>query len=102
MKTNCLFFVFIFFSFSFYAEGQACNNWLRLPSQPAYVKVGDLDVPGDKITVEATFIRTAPWTGVDLYQGDLVSKHNDPSNCNYLLRPSSAEITTSKGYFKTP
>lgn len=80
----------------------SCTNWLKLPSQPSYVRVGDLDIPGDKITVEATFNRTAPWTGVDLFQGDLVSKHEGPQDCNYLLRPGSAEITTSRGYFKTP
>lgn len=79
-----------------------CDNWLFLPSQPAYVQVGDLDVAGDQITVEAVFNRTAPWTGSDLYQGDLVSKHYGPPDCNYLLRPGSAEITTSRGYFKTP
>jgi gliding motility-associated-like protein len=79
-----------------------CNNWLKLPSQPSYFRIGDLDVTGDKITVEASFNRTAPWSGTDLFQGDLVSKHQDPSDCNYLLRPGSAEITTTNGYFKTP
>jgi hypothetical protein len=79
-----------------------CSNWLKLPSQPSYFRIGDLDVPGNKITVEATFNRTAPWNGDDLYQGDLVSKHYGPPDCNYLLRPSSAEITTTNGYFKTP
>lgn len=81
---------------------QSCSNWLKLTSQPSYVRVGDLDISGNKLTVEATFNRTAPWTGVDLYQGDLVSKHEDPRDCNYLLRPGSAEITTDRGYFKTP
>lgn len=80
----------------------ACDNWLVLPSQPAYVRVGDLDIPGNKVTVEALLNRTAPWNGVDLFQGDIVSKHEDYKDINYLLRPSSAEITTSNGYFKTP
>ncbi len=79
-----------------------CSNTLNLPSQPSYVRIGDLDIPGNKITVEATINRTAPWSGSDLYQGDIVSKHEDPTDCNYLLRPSSAEITTTNGYFKTP
>jgi gliding motility-associated-like protein len=61
-----------------------------------------LDITGDKITVEATFNRTAGWSGPDLYQGDLVSKHEGPNDCNYLLRPGSAEITTTNGYYKTP
>ncbi len=81
---------------------QSCNNWLSVPNQPSFVRVGDLDIPGDKVTVEATFNRTAPWAGADVFQGDLVSKHEDVTDCNYVLRPGSAEITTSNGYFKTP
>lgn len=81
---------------------QNCPGWLYLPNQPSYARIGDLDVPGNTITVEAFFKRTAPWNGVDLYQGDLVSKHRNPWDVNYLLRPSSAEITTTNGYFKTP
>jgi gliding motility-associated-like protein len=103
MKTNCVLFLFLLFCLcAFITEAQNCNNWLKLPSQPSYFKVGDLDIPGNKVTIEASYIRTLPWTGVDLYQGDLVSKHKGPEDCNYLLRPSSAEITTSNGYFKTP
>ena len=81
----------------------ACDNWLGLPSQPSFVRVGDLDVPGDQITVEAEFNRTTPYTGGPLYAGDLVSKHQDPINVNYLLRPNEAEITTADGvYHITP
>ncbi|RYE21725.1 MAG: T9SS type B sorting domain-containing protein [Sphingobacteriales bacterium] len=76
-----------------------CNNWLSIPSAPGYVNVGDLDVIGNKLTVEAAFNRTTPFTGGDLYAGNLVSKHDNPSTVNYLLRPNSAEITTSNGYF---
>jgi len=79
-----------------------CNTWLSVPSQPSYVRIGDLDVTGNKITVEAMINRTAPWSGSDAFQGDIVSKHEDPTDCNYLLRPSSAEISTTNGYFKTP
>src|SRR5215212_5989473 len=66
------------------------------------MRVGDLDVPGNQITVEAMINRTAPYTGGLLYAGDVVSKHNTPSDVNYLLRPNNAEITTSNGYFRTP
>jgi gliding motility-associated-like protein len=79
-----------------------CNNWLNLPSYQSYVSIGDLDVPGDQITVEATFMRTAAYTGGQLWAGDLVAKHNDPTDANYLLRPNNAEITTTNGYFRTP
>ena len=101
MKTTCLIFVTCLL-ISLHSIGQSCNNWLELPNQPSYVRIGDLDITGNKVTVEAIFNRTAAWNGVDLYQGDLVSKHDGPNDCNYLLRPSSAEIATSNGYFKTP
>lgn len=77
----------------------SCNNWLNTPSAPSYAAIGDLDIPGNQLTVEATFNRTAPWTGSNLFAGNLVSKHQTFQNANYLLRPNSAEITTSNGYF---
>lgn len=79
-----------------------CNNWLRLPSYQSYVTVGDLDIPGNQITVEAVFNRTAPYSNGYNWAGDLVSKHVDPSDANYLLRPNNAEITTTNGFFTTP
>ena len=94
-----LFSLFLFLS---KANAQSCNNWLFLPSYQSYVRIGDLDVAGNKITVEATFMRTTPYTGGQIWAGDLVSKHNNPSDVNYLLRPNNAEITTTNGYFRTP
>jgi gliding motility-associated-like protein len=79
-----------------------CDNWLKVPSQPSFIKVGDLDVPGNKITIEAVINRTTSWSGGPLYAGDIVSKHTQPTDVNYLLRPNHAEITTSNGYFRTP
>ena len=83
-------------------KAQTCNNWLSTPSLPSYMSAGQINITGQKITVEATFNRTTPYSGGFLYAGDLVSKHNTPSDGNYLLRPSDAEITTSNGYFITP
>lgn len=68
-------------------EGQS----LFIPAGPNYVTVGDLDVAGSQITVEALVTKTA--NGVNI-----VSKHTGPSNVNYLMRPGSAEITTTNGY----
>jgi len=62
-------------------------------------RLGQLNVTGDQITVEATINRTTPYSGGPLYAGDVVSKHDSPSDANYLLRPNDAEITTSNGYF---
>jgi concanavalin A-like lectin/glucanase superfamily protein len=82
--------------------GQTCTNWLFVNSNGGGVRIGDLDVTGDHVTVEATFKRTASYSGGELYAGDLVSKNSNTSNINYLLRPNTAEITTSNGYFRTP
>ncbi|MBO9660682.1 MAG: LamG domain-containing protein, partial [Chitinophagaceae bacterium] len=79
-----------------------CDSWLGLPSYRSYAAMGDLDVPGHTITVEARFMRTAPYTGGQVWAGDIVSKHNNPPDVNYLLRPNGAEIATTNGYTKTP
>ena len=92
----------IFSSFFYFCHAQNCNNWLSTPSQPSYVNAGQVNVTGQKITVEAIFNRTTPYSGGQLYAGDLVSKHNTYTDVNYLLRPNTAEITTSDGYFRTP
>lgn len=65
---------------SFYAPGP--TNW---------VSVGDLDVPGDQLTVEALIY----YTGASV---NIVSKHTNPSDVNYLLRIGSFEITTTLGF----
>lgn len=79
-----------------------CNNWLNTPSHPSAAVVGDLDIPGTSITLEAVFVRTTPYIGGFNWAGDLVAKHNTPSDANYLLRPNNAEITTTNGFFTTP
>jgi hypothetical protein len=79
-----------------------CQTWLNTQAAGQKVTVGDLDVSGTQITVEANINRTAPWSNNYLYAGDVVSKHDGPNDVNYLLRPNSAEITTSNGYFVTP
>ena len=87
---------------TFIGMGQNCNTWLSMTSQPSYADIGQINITGNKITVEATINRTNPYSGGLLYAGDVVSKHNTPADANYLLRPNSAEITTSNGYFRTP
>ncbi|MEO6168735.1 MAG: LamG domain-containing protein, partial [Chitinophagales bacterium] len=62
---------------------------LDLPSAINFVKIGDLDVSGTQITVEALI----KWNG-NAGGNDVVSKHTAPLNVNYLLRPSTFELTT--------
>ncbi|MFM1876848.1 MAG: hypothetical protein RL266_2585, partial [Bacteroidota bacterium] len=64
---------------------------LLISGGASYVNVGDLDVAGNQITVEAIITKTG--NGVNI-----VSKHTAPANVNYLMRPGSAEITTTNGY----
>jgi len=96
MTRLILFFFLIFVSLTLFS--QTCNNWLKVVNREDVVRIGDLDVPGNTITVEAMFNRTAS-LGTDLSGGDIVSKHTGPVDCNYLLRANQAEITTSDGYF---
>ena len=82
-------------------HAQNCD-WLQLNSTPSYAFSSEIDVSGNKLTVEARFIRTTSYTGGQIWAGDLVSKHKDPADVNYLLQPNGAEITTTNGYYKTP
>ena len=79
-----------------------CDNWLKTPYQESWVGVGDLDIPGDQLTVEAIYNRTIPMPGEPFWDADLVSKHLRFDDVNYLLRAGHAEITTTKGFFSTP
>lgn len=68
------------------------QNWLNTsPAAADYVTVGDLDVTGTQITVEA--LVSGPSS-----VGNIVSKHTGPPNSNYLLRMGSFEFTTSNGF----
>ncbi|MBK7560885.1 MAG: LamG domain-containing protein, partial [Chitinophagaceae bacterium] len=73
-----------------------CNNWLSTPSQPSYVSIGDIDITGNQITVEANFNRTVPVIPATGF-GFLVSKHSGPGNINYALWPNGCAITTVNG-----
>ena len=79
-----------------------CNNWLYTPSQPSYFDIGNLNITGNKITVEATINRTSFLSNGIPTDGDIVSKHSSPADANYILRPTRALITTNNGFFFTP
>jgi gliding motility-associated-like protein len=64
---------------------------LYLDAPVKWVNVGDLDVAGDQLTVEALI----HYTGVSV---NIVSKHTNPADVNYLLRIGSFEITTTAGF----
>jgi gliding motility-associated-like protein len=70
----------------------SAQNWLNTTAGAIrHVEIGDLDVPGNVITVEALVTRTAPSVNI-------VSKHSSPNDLNYLLRAGGFEMTTTNGY----
>ena len=99
---------FFFISVSFISQAIYaqinCNNWLQTPARFTYVDIGKLNVTGNQITVEAEINRTQSYVsgGGDGSEGDIVSKHDNPNDINYLLRPNHAFITTTNGFFTTP
>jgi gliding motility-associated-like protein len=72
------------------------QNSLLTPTAPTtgWISLGDLDVPGNQITVEAIVRRSNTSN-----QGNIVSKHTDPSNVNYLFRMAGFLITTTNGFY---
>ncbi len=71
------------------------QNWLNISTTgPNWINCGDLDVPGNQLTVEALITMTGGSPGENI-----VSKHTNPADVNYLLRPGDFEITTSNGFF---
>ena len=83
---------------------QTCNNWLATPSIGSTVSIGDLDIIGNKVTVEALIKRTQPYLpgGGNNSEGDVVTKHNTFTDVNYVLRPNHGYVTTTNGFFATP
>lgn len=78
--------------FSLIGYSQNSLNTAPAPNQ-RWVAIGDLDVSGNQITVEALYRRAANGN-----IQNIISKHVDPSNVNYLLRPNNFQITTSGGF----
>lgn len=71
-----------------------CDSWLYLGDTPSGVTCGDLDIVGDKVTVECTFNKIP-----GVVSPHLVSKHQVPSAVNYAIGPLNCEITTTNnGY----
>jgi gliding motility-associated-like protein len=63
---------------------------LLLTTSPQWVDIGDLDVAGNQLTVEALVYKTG---GVNV-----LSKHTNPADVNYLLRMATFELTTTTGF----
>jgi gliding motility-associated-like protein len=75
--------------FIFTNAGKLCAQSLDFPNIASAITIGDLDVPGNQITVEALVCMEKNTPG-----GNIVSKHINTLNVNYLLRPLTFEMTT--------
>jgi hypothetical protein len=77
-----------------------CNTWLYIGGGRSGVDIDRIHISGTSMTVECLFNRTTPYEPITQGGGELVSSHCSPVNVNYLLRPNSAQITTTNGFFQ--
>lgn len=82
-------FAWVFMAIGFSTQAQ---NSLFLSNSIQWVNCGDVDVSGNQMTIEAKVYSNNPASV------NIVSKHTDPSNANYLLRMGSFEVTTTNGF----
>jgi hypothetical protein len=82
----------IFFILGIFSFLLSSSQSLKLTNSIQYSNIGDLDISGNQLTVEAKIFMTS--NGVNI-----VSKHFDEFDLNYLLRPKSFEITTNNGFY---
>lgn len=76
-----------------------CSNWLRTQAVGQSVTVGDLDISGNQMTIEANFnCSSFPINRPDKWE-DIVSKHSNTTDANYVLRMDLAAITTTTGHY---
>ncbi len=78
-------------------KNENCNNWLYTPNYGSSVTIGDVDVVGDKLTVEVNFNSISKSNNGSW--GHLISKHTTDKDVNYAISPNGVEITTTNGYF---
>ena len=81
---------FIFLSYISFSQNSL--NTFPAPTQ-RWLAIGDLDVGGTQLTIEGLYKR-----GANGNIQNIISKHLDPTNVNYLLRPNNFQITTSSGF----
>jgi hypothetical protein len=106
MKSKILILFVFVFSIIFRSNLLSQNKWAYFGNTASsclnYIEIGNVTISGYTLTVEASFNLTpnnANCTSTPYH--DIVSKHYDISDVNYLLRPGNAEITTVNGFYKT-
>jgi gliding motility-associated-like protein len=82
-------FFLAFFPLFIYSQ----NSLNTIGAGARYVDIGDLDITGSQITVEA-IIRKSNTTN-----SNIISKHTGVTDVNYLFRAASFGITTTTGFY---
>jgi len=93
--------IFLFFwacsLFVTYSSAQNHALHVNASGTSSGIAVGDLDVAGTTLTVEALIYSTSVANTLP-NSGNVVSKHTVPSDANYLLRPKGFYINTNNGF----
>ena len=67
-----------------------------------FIEIGNVSISGNMLTVEASFNLIPNNTNcTSTPYHDIISKHYDNTDVNYLLRPNHAEINTTSGFYVT-
>ena len=106
MKSTTLILFLFIFSIFFGSNLMSQNKWAYFGNTASsclnYVEIGNVSISGNKLTVEASFSvvpNNANCTSTPYH--DIISKHYDNTDVNYLLRPDHAEINTTSGFYVT-
>jgi gliding motility-associated-like protein len=83
--------LFILLLFPIYIFGQNSTNSVGTGAR--YISIGDFDVFGNQITVEAMIRKS------NNAVSNIISKHSDGTDANYLFRPTLFGITTTTGFY---
>lgn len=84
-------FTLLILSFAFTSVSIAQNALNLEGSGQKWVNIGDVDVVGTQITIEAIMRRQNNM--------NIVSKHDGTTDCNYLLRPNAFQLSTTDGFY---
>jgi gliding motility-associated-like protein len=81
--------IYILLTLSLLITSICSSQSIEFLNQNSYLNIGDIDISGNSMTIEAKFKLEQFTQGTNI-----VSKHTSPQNNNYLLRPGSFEFTT--------
>jgi gliding motility-associated-like protein len=72
----------------------SCNTWLKSTNSSDRVTIGDLDISGNQVTLEA-WVNNIDTSTDPTWEGrEVISKHSGPNDINYNLRSTFTSITT--------